>query len=554
MGHIHRFAAPGSLASFVLQNAGMGILVPENFPLASLANSEERMVVEAFRDRLTDGWLVIPNVGLTGDRDRQMDIVLVHERDGIAVVEVKGHQPSIRNGLFLAHGSVMDPQPLLQAKNNSYALRELLRSSAPEFEHLRVEYAVAFPNALTVTGTLPPDINGAQILTSNALEDPQAAIDTLMAYRWGNQPLGPEGMNAVVKILRPNADFVWDPEARARLARARLEQICGQHVRVLERLDANRRVVVTGAAGTGKTRLALAWARRAHFRNERVLLTCYNDPLGDRMQSLLVGLDRITVGPFFRLALQFEGLPPLDTADEHDPAFWDYTVVGHLQRNWHHITQRFDTIVIDEAQDLSPASIALLTQLLDPDGPRRMMMVADQSQTLYDRGFSLPTNDDGFVRCELVNNCRNTGAIAAMIRKQLGGAPPPVGGPETIDITWLPADDVDVVYEHVGNEIDRIVDGEGHEPPRVLFATFNRALRDQLRDQFGFVQWEAGGSRAIVCETVHRMKGLEFDYVVLVAAPNDHVSDALLYVGASRAISGLSVIAPSEVGARLGLT
>ena len=30
------------------------------------------------RDRLTDGWLVIPDVGLTEARDRQMDIVLAH--------------------------------------------------------------------------------------------------------------------------------------------------------------------------------------------------------------------------------------------------------------------------------------------------------------------------------------------------------------------------------------------------------------------------------------------------------------------------------------------
>ena len=80
----------------------MGLLVPENFPMRSLANSEERLVVEALRDRLTDGWLVIPNVGLTGQRDRQMDIVIAHERDGIAVI---GSRPArIARGVVFNSG------------------------------------------------------------------------------------------------------------------------------------------------------------------------------------------------------------------------------------------------------------------------------------------------------------------------------------------------------------------------------------------------------------------------------------------------------------------
>ena len=96
------------------------------------------------------------------------------------------------------------------------------------------------------------------------------------------------------------------------LARIRLETICADQVRALEALDANRRVVVTGAAGTGKTRLAMAWARRALARNERVLLTCYNDPLGDDMRSRLPDDRDLVVGSFFDVALAMEGLPPLE--------------------------------------------------------------------------------------------------------------------------------------------------------------------------------------------------------------------------------------------------
>ena len=531
----------------------MGLLVPENFPMRSLANSEERLVVEALRDRLTDGWLVIPNVGLTGQRDRQMDIVIAHERDGIAVIEVKGHRPNIRGGIWCSNGRPMEPQPLVQAKDNAYELRSRLRSSAEALNHVRVEYGVAFPNVLGVVGDLPPDVDPSQILTSLDLEAPQDAIERLMNRRWGNQQLGAAGLEALVNLVRPDADLQWDPESRSRLAHARLERLCGDQVRALERLDANRKVVVTGGAGTGKTRLAMAWGRRAFVRGERVLLTCYNDPLGGEMRARLPESDRLVVGSFFDVALNLVGLPSLAIPENADRHFWDNIAVGHLHSNWHLVTQRFDTIVIDEAQDFSPAWIAQLQQLLDPSGPHRLLMVADESQSLYPRGFVLPSIDDGWTRCELVNNCRNTFEIASMIRRHLGGAPAPFGGPESVGIGWAEADDVDTVVEIVGEQIDRIVDFEGHDPPRVLVATFSTVLRDRLREDLAFVPWEGGQATTVICENVHRVKGLEFDYVVLAASAADTVSDALLYVGASRAIADLTLVGPKKIAARLGL-
>jgi ATP-dependent exoDNAse (exonuclease V) alpha subunit len=51
---------------------------------------------------------------------------------------------------------------------------------------------------------------------------------------------------------------------------------------------------------------------------------------------------------------------------------------------------------------------------------------------------------------------------------------------------------------------------------------------------------------------VHRAKGLEYDVVVLVA-PREDVRDQLMYVGASRAITRLVVVAPKPLFARMGI-
>ena len=176
-----------------------------------------------------------------------------------------------------------------------------------------------------------------------------------------------------------------------------------------------------------------------------------------------------------------------------------------------------------------------------------MIWLADEAQGVFRRGFGLPSTDDGWTRCSLVDNCRNTYGVASILNRCFDGALP-LNGPESLGVRWREPGDVD---ELVGDEIDRI-EAEGTERTACSIATMNRVVRDRLREATAFVPWDAHDEKAFICETVHRVKGLEFDFVVLVA--DKDVSDLLLYVGLSRAVIGFSLIAPRSVAARLGLT
>ena len=71
----------------------MGQLIPEDFPIESLANDEERLVVRALVEQLSDDWHIIPGVDVVDRyRDREIDIVIANAREGVAVIEVKGHR------------------------------------------------------------------------------------------------------------------------------------------------------------------------------------------------------------------------------------------------------------------------------------------------------------------------------------------------------------------------------------------------------------------------------------------------------------------------------
>ena len=224
----------------------------------------------------------------------------------------------------------------------------------------------------------------------------------------------------------------------------------------------------------------MAWARRAWRDDQRVLLTCYNEPLAEQIAADMPADDELVIGPFLRLALTFDGMPAIDVPEAAGHDWWTVTAVGHLHAHWHLITERFDTIVVDEAQDFSPAWLAQLASLLDPDGPRRLLIAADPTQEVYARGFQIPSVDDGWTHCELVNNCRNAHEIGTLLRRRLGGAAAPEWGPEAFDVRFVTTADGVSAASLVDAEITRLVlDGE-RDPSQIAVLTTTSRLRDEL--------------------------------------------------------------------------
>jgi hypothetical protein len=153
--------------------------------------------------------------------------------------------------------------------------------------------------------------------------------------------------------------------------------------------------------------------------------------------------------------------------------------------------------------------------------------------------------------CELVNNSRNSIQIAQILRRVLLGAPAPMIGPESLGVEFIDATGESVV------EAVRSVVTIGTPRGLQLVGTTaviasNQELRDQLRRELGFGTWEERDEK-IVCESVRRLKGTEFDTVILVDDRGEFDRQKL-YVGVSRAVSQLIVIGPASLGHSLGIS
>jgi superfamily I DNA/RNA helicase len=259
----------------------------------------------------------------------------------------------------------------------------------------------------------------------------------------------------------------------------------------------------------------------------------------------------LVVGAFLTTALGFEGMPPLDTEEADDHRWWMVEAVSHLIQNWHRVTERFDRIIIDEAQDFSPAWLGLLEALLDPEGDNKLFLFVDSSQTVYERGFVMPRIEDGWIHAELQSNVRNTREIAHLARKVADGAPAPSSRPESSMIRGVEADSLQAAYIATHQELGRL-HAEGLDSLEILVVTTTSAVRDYLRTNLGLKAWEFRDGESIACETAHRAKGLEASAVIVVEI-SELPDPTHLYVGITRAVNQLSVIGPLGLLEKLGL-
>ncbi|WP_144721081.1 ATP-binding domain-containing protein [Agrococcus jejuensis] len=365
-------------------------------------------------------------------------------------------------------------------------------------------------------------------------------------------------LQAVRHALMPAFRIVAGPtdrrEARAesiRLATERQEHI-------LEIVEDNDRILVLGPAGTGKTNLAIRAARRLANRDERVLVTCFNERLEGVLDATLARHDGVSVARAHRVMLDLAGLD----APEHASDEWWNEV---LPRETLAVTGAdgfqppYTALVVDEAQDLSrPLVLDVLDSVVEGGlATSRSLIAGDfERQDIFRRS---DTTAAGLARvreriphstiARLVDNARAAPALAELVEALTG---------DELFRDRLRADDgrgkvVSYADEAEQQEllalaVSTLVD-DGYRLDEILVlapkrdSAAARATDPWLRERLA-----PAGAAAIVPNrirwgTVHACKGLESPAVILTDVdPARPRGEELLYVGATRATDRLFVL------------
>lgn len=532
----------------------MGTLL--NATLADIINEDERHVVDILTRRLSDDWLIVANYMMTEiGQEHETDTIVIHPRHGIGIVEVKGGRINLENGQWVHNGQRADPEH--QARSNANTLARQLRPIVND-QYLKVGWSICLPQVTEIRGQIPSSIGREQLITANDFNDVQHAIEEVFANLYYRPVLHDDVMQKLIDYLCPTADFSYDPQALASSARHQLQVICETQVQALASLDVNHRVVVSGRAGTGKTYLATKWTTSGLMRDDdeapkRVLLTCYNDPLAERLQTQfqhLLSVDdeedefapTLKVGSFLRVIRDLDGMPEPPFEEKNDNEYWNVQLPAHLLQHWAAVTERFDRIIVDEAQDFAPAWLGMLESLLDPRGENKFFLLIDERQQLLDRGFVEPTISAGWTKATLQSNVRNSREIAQFARRFLDGAEAQPALPTSEFIVEHRANSYAALASEVRTALHALRQ-QGLAERDILVVCSDGATRDALRQDLGLrpVTDHVG----IGCELSHRAKGLEAPAVV-VAIGEQGMRDNNFYVAVTRAVNQLHIVGPSS--------
>jgi hypothetical protein len=536
----------------------MGVFIPADYDISRIQNATEVRVVEALRDRLKDSWHIIPNLDIAKEnRPYEIDVLLLHKDFGLIALEVKGGPVEVRHGdWYQSHGK-LDVSPPKQAQNAAYALRNDLRESDEILQHLHIAHGVVLPDVSTGNFAGLIDLQPEQLFLRDDIENPQDKVISLALLSPKQQALNDAQVTAIIERIRPDIKFDWDPQAQARNARVSLDRIVREQTRALASLDQNKIVFVQGSAGTGKTRLAIQWARRALQRGDSTLITCFNIPLGSHISRQFTEGDEIYAGCFAEIVEKLPGLPtppPMPEDLSQLENYYGLTLPRHILQNIEDVTVRFDTIIVDELQDFHGMWVNVLFSLLANHSNTHLLTVGDENQNLHQREGVQAVTACQPTRAQLMTNCRNAQQIGELLHS-LGGAEVASASPDG-EIFHIEVNSTEEAVEAVINELVSMRDNEVWDMSRVLVATLGNPVKNSLHaastNELSLVPWEKADDSNILCETIHRTKGLEYDVVILVA-PHQGARERLLYVGASRAISRLVLVSPTEVAIQLGL-
>jgi hypothetical protein len=525
----------------------MAVMIPDP-PLDFHGSPGERAVHEALRALPSRvfvfhslRWIRTPGTGRAVQGEG--DFVVFDPERGVLVIEVKSGGIRVEAGCWyqrnlstLVEERMQDP--VAQADRSRWFLIQHLKQRLAASAHCPVYHAVWFPSCQFPRRGLPPDLHPEMVLDAESLASPAEAVEAAFAFGSGSPRavnLGKHDARQVLDLLAPTINAV--PSIRQTIeARERAYvRLTGEQSKVLDFLEDQHRAVVAGAAGTGKTMVGLALARRLADAGQKVTFLCFNAPLRAYLEARHHS-PRIAFHTFDSLAAAYAPEHAGDFAAAKQ-ALVDL-LIGAEQPTFEHV-------IVDEGQDFEDDWIEALA-----DSTAKTFYVFYDANQLIQRDHVPRWIERAECRLVLRRNCRTTTQIARFAYRC---APKPITlGPDTTDgpkPKLYACDSKEAAADRVARLLAELL-GSGKyavedlalltmtTPAASLLGSFERIGAHPVTD--------APSAGAITYSSVRRFKGLEAKVVVIAdVCAADLVSTdtrALLYVGSSRAMHELHVV------------
>jgi RecA/RadA recombinase len=526
-------------------------ITPDETP--RLANGAERKVYQTLLEQLQPNDRVIPGQRVTDHlKDHEVDFVVAIEGAGIACLEVKGGEVWHDGETWWQkrRGHEHKIQPVRQAREACYALREFIENDDRWTQgRLRWDHVVVLPNAEIADDFALPECPRWKVIDRDDLASLVDSLKYVLLKQELDRPLlAQHGIGQLSTALSGRGLPQRSVVARALANQDAADALTEHQAVILDAIRLLNRVEVRGGAGSGKTFLAMEQARRLSAKGQRVALVCYSHGLASYLERITASWNRrhqpAYVGEFHDLGKLWGAPEGPDEALRSDETvrFWEQELPLQMTELAAQLApgHRFDSIVVDEAQDFADAWWDPLLAALKDDETGGLYVFTDEGQRVFSRHGSPPVP---LVPLVLDHNLRNTRQIANAFQplvdhpmRFLGGEGPAV---KFVACAWGEAMDVG------DDEVELLLE-EGWRPEDVaLLTTGTRHPEQKERQAAGSAAyWDSfWDAEQVFYGHVLGFKGLERRAVVLVVNEESAFerSRERLYVGLSRARDQLVV-------------
>lgn len=483
-------------------------------------------------------------------RESETDFVIFHPKKGILCLEAKaGHVYCKRGTWYYGSGVIMKRGgPYRQADLNKWKLQKFFEEKGllNIWEKCKTLHAVWFPSvgkSELSDISFPSEADRSITLTEESLGNVERDIEkifTLAVPSLVETNLSGNEIKMILEnVLCPSFDLVPSMVSEMGIKRKAFNRLLKEQSNILNFLEEQPYAVINGAAGTGKTMIALEKARRHSESGEKVLFLCFNRFLRDYFITNYSS-DNIDFNTIDGFACNYCGT---ETADFE-------TLQDKLELAYYEDTFPYKHVIIDEGQDFGQDRIeeshiisTLETIVLSEEINGSFYLFYDKNQLI--QGKKIPSYiSDSDCKLTLYRNCRNTENIAVTSMRPLGtrSKPKMFAGCIRGESPWIYiTESIEKQKEYLDHTLKNV---EGKKIKDVVILTCKTEERSLLYNYCNNGKYMHNGN-AYRFTTCRKFKGLEADAIILIDVTKKGLGireNLNFYVGASRARFFLSII------------
>ncbi len=540
------------------------------------SNAERKMFKLIKEADNLDNWFCLHSLGISkhlSKREGEIDMLLVGPA-GVFVLEIKGGRVRRENGVWKftdRYGRVSEKResPFTQARSAMYSLRaDLSQQFGNSMNQYLFGYGVALPDIQFTTES--PEWDLKTVFDIRDMNNPFSGYLDKLVESWKSRQryakqLTKKEIQEIVTYMRGDFETVCPVSVDIADSEDEIIKLTEEQFICLDAMTENQRVMFQGAAGTGKTLLAVEQAKRNEAQGIKTLFLCYNKFLATYINESLNNVEKLehvdikTVHGFFHDTIMRAGLESelKATQSNKDVDLYQQVYPELFKKAWNS-TDAYEAVIVDEAQDvLSDTYVSCLekvleggikngrwTIFLDPENQKNMFINLNK-ETLE----KLKTQS---VTYTLRVNCRNTKPIAIQTEIISGIKTASVKKIEGLPVQYIwYKDDADQALK-ISDAINALLDGRV-SPDDITVLSPKRyrssiAGSGRLRTKKSLFHLDAdnvGNERndKIAYTSIQSYKGLEGSVIVLTDISElDRDWDRVVnYVGFTRARTALIV-------------